>query len=47
MDEEDYSIVEAFAEMFAEDNPTVFDKDSFRDAVHRAHSTRKEGRTKQ
>jgi hypothetical protein len=38
MDEEDYSIIEAFAEMFAEDNPTTFDKDKFRDAVYDAHS---------
>ena len=38
MDDRDYSIIEAFAEMFAEDNPTMFDKDKFRDAVFDAHS---------
>ena len=38
MDERDYSIIEVFAEMFAEDNPTTFDKASFRDAVYEAHS---------
>ncbi|MDQ5841929.1 MAG: hypothetical protein M3286_00415 [Thermoproteota archaeon] len=31
-DEKDYSIIEAFAEMFAQDNPTAFDKDRFREA---------------
>ncbi|HJU85328.1 MAG TPA: hypothetical protein VJ551_02470 [Nitrososphaeraceae archaeon] len=41
VDEEDYSIIEAFAEMFAEDNPTMFDKDKFRDAVYDAHSKRR------
>jgi hypothetical protein len=41
MDEKDYSIIEAFAEMFAQDNPTTFDKDRFRDAVYEAHSRRK------
>jgi hypothetical protein len=41
MDEKDYSIIEAFAEMFAQDNPTTFDKDRFRDAVYEAHSQRK------
>lgn len=38
MDERDYSIIEAFAEVFAEDNPTAFDKVAFRDAVYDAHS---------
>ena len=41
MDEKDYSIIEAFAEMFAQDNPAIFDKDRFRDAVYEAHSRRK------
>jgi hypothetical protein len=41
MDEKDYNIIEAFAEMFAEDNPAAFDKDRFRDAVYEAHSRRK------
>ena len=41
MDEKDYSIMEAFAEMFAQDNPATFDKDRFRDAVYEAHSQRK------
>ncbi len=41
MDEKDYSIIEAFAEMFAQDNPTVFDKDRFRQAVYEAHSLKK------
>jgi hypothetical protein len=41
MDEKDYSIIEAFAEMFAQDNPTTFDKDRFRDAVYEAHSRKK------
>jgi len=36
-DEEDYSIIEAFAQMFAEDNP-AFDKVKFRDSIHNAHS---------
>ena len=40
MDESDYRIVEAFSEMFAQDNPTTFDKDKFRDAVYEAHSRR-------
>ena len=40
MDENDYRIIEAFAVMFAEDNPRKFDKDSFKDAVHEAHSRR-------
>ena len=42
MDENDYDIIEAFSEMFAQDNPTTFDKikiDS-RDAVYEAHSRR-------
>jgi hypothetical protein len=38
MDENDYSIIEAFAEMLAEDNPTTFDKAKFTDAVYDAHS---------
>jgi hypothetical protein len=41
MDEKDYNIIEAFAEMFAQDNPAIFDKDRFRDAVYEAHSRRK------
>jgi hypothetical protein len=41
MDEKDYSIIEAFAEMFAQDNPITFDKDRFREAVYEAHSRRK------
>jgi hypothetical protein len=40
MDENDYRIIEAFSEMFAQDNPTTFDKDKFRDAVYEAHSRR-------
>jgi hypothetical protein len=40
IDDEDYSIIEAFVEMFAKDNPTTFDKDKFRDAVYEAHSRR-------
>ncbi len=40
MDENDYSIIEAFSEMFAQDNPTAFDKDRFRNAVYEAHSRR-------
>ena len=40
MDENDYRIIEAFSEMFAQDNPTTFDKDRFRDAVYEAHSRR-------
>ena len=38
MDENDYRIIEAFSEMFAQDNPTAFDKDRFREAVYEAHS---------
>lgn len=38
MDEDDYNIIEAFSEMFAQDNPTTFDKDRFRNAVYEAHS---------
>ena len=39
MDDKDYTIIEAFAEMFAEDNPTMFDKGKFRDdAVYRVHT---------
>lgn len=41
MDEKDYSIIEAFAEMFAQDSPETFDKDRFRGAVNEAHSRRK------
>ena len=41
MDDEDYRIVEAFSEMFAEDNPTIFDKIQFRDAVYDAHTRKK------
>ena len=40
MDENDYRIIEAFSEMFAQDNPTIFDKDKFRNAVYEAHSRR-------
>ena len=42
MDENDYRIIEAFSEMFAQDNPTTFDKDRFRDAVYEAHSQKSE-----
>lgn len=38
MDEKDYRIIEAFAEMFADDNPVTFDKVRFRDAVYNAHT---------
>ncbi len=38
MDEKDYHIIELFAEMFAKDNPKMFDKVRFRDAVNNAHS---------
>ncbi len=41
MYEKDYSIIEMFAEMFAQDNPATFDKDRFREAVYEAHSRRK------
>ena len=41
MDENDYRIVEAFSEMFAEDNPTAFNKIRFRDAVYDAHTRKK------
>ena len=41
MDDEDYRIIEAFSEMFAEDNPTTFDKIRFRDAVYDAHTRKK------
>jgi hypothetical protein len=40
MDENDYRIIEAFSEMFAQDNPTAFDKDRFKNAVYEAHSRR-------
>jgi hypothetical protein len=33
MDENDYRMIEAFAEMFSQDNPTIFDKDRFKNAV--------------
>jgi hypothetical protein len=38
MDDKDYTIIEAFAEMFAEDNLTMFDKGKFRDAVYMMHT---------
>jgi hypothetical protein len=38
MDENDYRIIEAFSEMFAQDNSTTFDKDRFKDAVYEALS---------
>ena len=38
MDENDYRIIEAFSEMFAQDNPTIFDKDKFRNAIYEAHT---------
>ena len=41
MDEKDYNMIEAFSEMFTQDNPTSFDQDRFRDAVYEAHSRRK------
>jgi hypothetical protein len=41
MDEKDYGVIEAFAEMFAQDNPATFDKDRFRLAVYEAHSRKK------
>ena len=41
MDEKDYSIIEVFSEMFAQDNLGTFDKDRFREAVYEAHSRRK------
>ena len=40
MDENDYRIIEAFSEMFAQDNPTTFEKDRFKNAVYEAHSRR-------
>jgi hypothetical protein len=40
MDENDYRIIEAFSEMFAQDNPATFDKDRFKNAVYEAHSRR-------
>jgi hypothetical protein len=40
MNENDYRIIEAFSEMFAQDNPTTFDKDRFKIAVYEAHSRR-------
>ncbi|MDQ3836942.1 MAG: hypothetical protein M3270_08420 [Thermoproteota archaeon] len=47
MDEKDYSIIEAFAEMFAQDNPVTFDQDRFRDAVYEAHSRRRSSSRKE
>ena len=38
MDDEDHYFIEAFVKMFANDNPTTFDKDKFRDAVYEVHS---------
>jgi hypothetical protein len=40
MDLNDYRIIEAFSEMFAQDNPTIFHKDRFKDSVYEAHSRR-------
>jgi hypothetical protein len=42
MDENDYRIIEAFSEMFEQDNPAAFDKNRFIDAVYEAHSRRVE-----
>jgi len=42
MDENDYHIIEAFGEMFTEDNPMKFDEKSFKDAVYEAHNRRNE-----
>jgi hypothetical protein len=47
MDEKDYSIIEAFAEMFAQDNPAAFEKDRFREAVYEAHSRKKNSSSKE
>jgi hypothetical protein len=47
MDEKDYSIIEAFSEMFAQDNPATFNKDRFRDTVYEAHSRRKKQQRRQ
>jgi hypothetical protein len=41
MDENDYRIIEAFSELFAQDNPTTFDKNKFRDAVYESHSRKR------
>jgi hypothetical protein len=41
MDDEDYRLIEVFSEMFAQDNPTTFDKVRFRDAVYDAHTRKK------
>jgi hypothetical protein len=41
MDENDYRIIEAFAEMFDQDNPPAFDRNRFIDAVYDAHSRRR------
>ena len=38
MDGNNSRIIEAFSELFAQDNPTTFDKNKFRDAVYDAHS---------
>jgi hypothetical protein len=37
MDEKDYRIIETFAEMFADDNPAMFDKVRLRNAVYNDH----------
>ena len=47
MDEQDFSIIDAFAEMFAQDNPAAFDKERFRDAVYEAHCRRKNSSIKE
>jgi hypothetical protein len=41
MDENDYRIIEAFSELFAQDNPTKLDKNKFRDAVYESHSRKR------
>jgi hypothetical protein len=41
MDENDYRIIEVFSELFAQDNPTTFDKNKFIDAVYEAHSRKR------
>jgi len=38
MEEDDYNLIEAFTEMFEQDNPTAFYKDRFREALYEAHS---------
>ena len=47
MDEKDYNIIEAFSEMFTQDNPTTFDQDRFREAAYEAHSRRKYNNNKE